>query len=252
MYTSENIFELNYKNKSIKLLSVRHDRRNIDVDILKNLLDQSNKQKTCFLFETDFRKNKIEIRKNFGDHTTKQFMNLLLKEEKDKGIKKCIRGWDIRQSILTQKYQDFLYQMYYKIPFITIENFYFNKLNIRKVENKNLDQNIKLFLNHNYNQSINHFKNMIFRNINIIKKIIQPTDYNLQIFQIFQKYNNTKNVFDDLSKLLFYSYATISDLYLLENILSNNNDTNYIVIMGEFHFNDTINFIKYMQKDNIL
>lgn len=253
MYLSDNLFQFQYKNHFIKLVSVRHNKRDTSVDTLKEMVDYSNKRKTCYLLETDYRKNKIEIRKKFGDHTTQQFMGLLLKEEKETKVKKCIKGWDIRQSILTQEYQDYLYGMFYKLPFGIIENYYLPKLVERKVKNKNIDKNIELFINHNYKQSVNHFKRMIENELNNIKNIIKKENNynNIEIFNLINKYKNTKKNFEILSNLLFHSFSITADLFILETVLSTNINTDYIIIMGEFHFNDTINFVNLMKKDNL-
>ena len=253
MYLSKDIFQFKYNNRNIKLISVRHNVRNIDIDLLKSLLDESNKSKVCYLLETDYRKNKMEIRKNFGDHTTEQFMRLLLNEEKKTKIKKCIKGWDVRQSILTQNNQDHLYSNFYNLPFNSIHNFYFQKLEERVTQNNDLDKNIKIFIDHNYKQAINHFKKSINNELYHIHKIIknEKNFMMLPIKTLIQKYNNTKDMFKKLSKLLFHSFAVISDLFLLENILSKSIKSDYIIIMGEFHFNDTINFVNLMKKDNL-
>lgn len=253
MYLSKYIFEFKYKKHTIKLISVLHNKRNISSDMLKKIVDESNKQKTCYLLETDYRKNKVEIRKRFGDHTTNQFMNLLLKEEKENNIKKCVKGWDIRQSILTQNNQNHLYSYFYKLPYLSIEKYYYQKLNVRNVENKSIEKKIKNFLQHNYKEVINQYKKKIMYDISFINNIIknEKNIQNLRIIDIIKKYQTTKNIFDNLSKLLFQSFAIISDLFLLENILSTNINTNYIIFMGEFHFQDTINFINLMKKDNL-
>ena len=174
-----NIFEFIYNNRNIKLISVKHNERNISIDLLKKLLNESKYKKICYLLETDYRKNKIEIRKNFGDYTSKQFMNFLLKEEKESGVKKCVKGWDVRQSILTQNNQNQLYNYFYELPFGSLPNFYLNKLEIRQVEN-DIEKKIKIFINHNYKESINYYK----KNIKII------------IDLIYIKIKNEKNCFD--------------------------------------------------------
>lgn len=251
MYLSKNLYEFKYKNYSIKLLGVSHNQRDIDIRTLKRLLDESNKRKTCYLLETDYRKNKTEIRQKFGDHTTEQFMSLLLKEEKKTGIKKCVKGWDVRQSILTQNNQNHLYSFFYKLPFGSIENFYYPKLEERNIDNLYIEKNIKIFIEYNYKQVVNHYKKLIINDLYHIKQIIKNEEKPeiKTIYELIKKYNSTKIIFQNLSNLLFHSFAIISDLFLLENIFSKKIKNDYIIIMGEFHFNDTINFINLMKKD---
>lgn len=253
MYLSKNLYEFKYKNHSIKLLRVLHNQRDVDIETLKKLLDESNKRKVCYLLETDYRKNKIEIRQKFGDHTTEQFMSLLLKEEKQNGIKKCLKGWDIRQSILTQNNQTHLYGFFYKLSYNSLGNYYLYQIKERKVLNENIDKNIKIFIEHNYNELVNHYKKLINNDLYFIHEIVKGEE-NVQtktIYDLIKKYPDTKEMFKKLSYLFFHFYAMISDLFLLETVLNSKISTDYIIIMGEFHFNDTINFINLMKKDNL-
>lgn len=255
MYLSNNLYYFKYNNYNIKLLSVRHDQRNINFNDMKKLIDESNQRKVCFLLETDYNKNQIQIRKKFGDFTSQQFMNLLLKEEKQNNLKKCVNGWDVRQSLIKQQYQDYLYTNgFYKLPFEIIEKYYLTKINFKKINNKNINNNIKLFLEHNYKQVINHHKYLIDNELNVIKNVIKnEQNYKkLSIENIVSKYNKLKNNFINIVVLLRQLYAIYSDLFILEKILRTNIKNDYIIILGEFHFNDLINFIKHMQKDNLL
>lgn len=254
MYLSENIFEFKYKNKSIKIVGVLHTERGISVNNLKKLLDESNQTKTCYLLETDYRKNKMEIRRKIGDQTTDQFLNILLKEEKQSGLKKCVKGWDIRQSILTQNYQNHLYVYFYNLSYNSLGNYYLQKIKeIRKVQNINIEKNIKIFLEHNYKQLANHYSREINNKLYHIHQIVKNEE-NLQIktiYNLIKKYPKTKDMFKGLSNLFFESFAMVSDLFTLETILSTKINTNYIIIMGKFHFTDIINFINLMKKDNL-
>lgn len=250
-YFKPYIFEFEFKKYKIKLISTLHNKKDLSENEIIQLINESDEKKICYLLETDYRKSKQEIRKKFGDLTTTIFIREILKKEKETSIKKCIKGWDIRQSLLTQKNQDLLYHNYANMKFSMIENYYLSIIKPRIIEDSNININIKKFLDHNYNQMVNHFKHLIMININHIKNIIKKEDYNMLNGLLLKKYQIKDNLLL-IQSLLFQMYAIYSDLFLLENILKNDIDKNYIIFAGEFHYNDIITLINHMKKDNII
>jgi len=253
MFIKPYIFLFQYKNYNIKLVSTIHNKRDLNIDEIKSLIDDSEKRKTCYLLETDFRKKKNELRKPFGDFTSKIFVREIVKIEKNTNMKKCIKGWDVRQSILTQKNQDFLYYNFFNLPYGAIENFYLKQLKYKNLNDKNIEKNIQIFLNHNYNQMINHFNQLIKIELNKIQNTIKQKSNdlnNILIKDIIEK-NNVSNNFNMIKKLLMEMYAIYSDLFTLENIFKKNIDKDYIIFVGSFHFNNLINLINHMKKDNL-
>lgn len=248
----DNFFEFTYKKYTFKLVSVRHDSKNIDV---KKLLDESNtKSPMCFLIEADKNLKKDDIRRQKGDFTTKFFINELKKVEKN-NVKKCVKGWDIRQEILgNQTYQDQLYHKFFDIPFFALHSFYLLKLEQlfnRRITEKNIEKNIKIFLEFHLNHTIKTKTDAIKYYMGKIANLQNDKNFDKKPLKALYT-NKTKEYFDKLRDTFYQAYAMVSDLFFFELFLKTDIKSNYIVIMGEYHFKDTINFYNFMKKDNII
>lgn len=275
-------YKFKINNRNILFISTFHNKRDIDINKLKKILDLSNIEKVCYLLETDYRKNKMEIRKKFGDHTTTQFMNELLKEEKKSGIKKCVKGWDVRQSILTQNNQDYLYQYFYNIKFAELY-FYKEKIEKLKIQNKNntkvldyinfnhkhvkdtnlnslnlylIDSKNKINAYRNDNNYIQNFSNGYKLNEMQKKDLIKfhNKDYKSQkISDIIRYYPDSKNSIEIIRNILYQTFAQIADLFLLEKfIFDEKRNSSDIIFMGAAHFKNLVQHIKLMKKYSLL
>lgn len=275
-------YKFKVNNRNIILISTLHDKRDINIDRLKSLLDLSNKEKVCYLLETDYRKNKTDIRKKFGDQTSTQFMNFLLREEKNSKIKKCVKGWDVRQSILTQNNQSFLYQFFYDLSFRELY-YYKEKIHELKINNKNNTKIIN-YINFNYNHVktsnlksleiflidiqnkimayrndknyINNFSNAYKLNDKKKQELIKfyNNDYKLQkIKDIMKYYPDSQKSIEIVRNILYQTFAQFADLFLLEHfIFDKKRNTTDIVFMGKAHFDNIIQHIKLMKNNSLL
>lgn len=246
---------LSYKKYKIIFVSVVHNKRDIPVKKLKKIISESEYKNICYLLEVDKNKKKLEVRKYNGDQTTKFVIDEILKLEKLYGIplKTCMKGWDIRQSILTQNYQDYLYYGDFRNDPIRIINFYIDKLKPRFINDNNLDKKIKDYLNIKYKQVIDYNRQLIFHQLNILKPILSKykDPNNTIIKDIIKEYNNTWENFKSIIFTLQRMYAEYSDLYILEMVLKKDINTNYYVFVGDYHYRDLLNVIKQMEQHKI-
>lgn len=234
----------NYNNKNIIILSVNHDKLLINVDKAKELLNYDN---VCYFLETDYRKNNQELKKPIGDKTTDFFIKYLSKYEIQKNIKKCIKGWDIRQSILTQQYQDHLhnYKGFLNLNMKQLKEQYIDKIpNENKIVYNINNKIIEQYLNYQYQIIIKSYKNyieLLFEKLKevITKYFIMTKIYNNHINNFILKSANDKNIQNriyEINEYLKNFYANYSDIYLLEQLFYNNKNSNSIAFVGAYHF----------------
>ena len=108
------------------IYSTRHDENQLSYENLRKIAYEPHKEaKVCYLIESNKKLKKNEYRNpNHGDFTTKKILLFLKKEYKELYKNLCIRGWDVRQSIIGQRWQNKLYHKPYDITVGEIINYY--------------------------------------------------------------------------------------------------------------------------------
>ena len=253
----DNIFTtVTYKKFDITFISVYHNKRDVSINKIKKIINESDMKKNCYLLEMDKNKTKLEVRKYNSDQTTKSIIDEIKKREKSLNLplNTCVKGWDIRQSILTQKYQNYLYHGNFYNDTIRIFEYYINKLKPRKITNNTLSDKLRDYINFKYKQVIEHNRQRIQHQINLLNPIISQYSniHDVKIKDIIKKDNSSREKFNMIWSLIQGMYTEYSDLYILEMIFKKDINTNYYVIVGDYHYRDLLNLIKQMIQHNII
>ena len=269
-----------HNNREIILIGVNHVEKGITHENMREIINIGHKKRNvCYLIEFDKRLQKKDIQGTVrvtGELTTKIILPYLKKEFKHVWDNTCIKGWDIRQTILDHKknkldkrkigqiYQNILYSdKIYNETIGSIATNYIQKIpkehkinlsryskHIAKTLQKNFD-NQETY--HNFREKdehslfdwlyleipkFNHFQKHY-------KKSTKPWDqYKLgELRNNFDPWFLPKDI-DQIVKKLRKAFANYSDLILLESILEKDNKKNYIIFQGLEHYNNTKKLMK--------
>tara|TARA_B100002049_G_C16082508_1_gene377904 strand:+ start:2762 stop:3910 length:1149 start_codon:yes stop_codon:yes gene_type:complete len=268
-----------HNNREIILIGVNHVEKGITHENMREIIDIGNKKRNvCYLIEFDKRLPKKDIRGTVrvtGELTTKIILPYLKKEFKRVWDNTCIRGWDIRQTLLDhekkneldkckigQMYQDILYSdKIYNETIGSIATNYIQKIPKKhKIELSKYSNHIGETLQNNFdNQETYHnFReeddNSLFDWLYLeIPKFNQfqknscsrtkPWDQ-YQLGELRNNFGNKKKYIVHFVKMLRKAFANYSDLILLESILQEDNIMNYIIFQGLEHYNNTEKLMK--------
>ena len=242
-----NAINVMINNQKIIIIPTTHDRLDITNENLEKITNKADElPNLCYLVESDYRFRKNDIKKlKHGDFTTKRILKFLKeKYQRERYNNICVKGWDIRQSLISQKYQNKLYHSPLNLSLGEISKNYIKKFPIRKGKNK--------YLNKEYEKLINTQIKECALEIIINKiKTVQGEKFKWEPITMKQLYTdkNIKTNLDDLIYNLQVFFAKYSDLYILEKILDKDNNSNYVIFVGANHFN---NLKKHLQNLNIL
>lgn len=262
-----------FNNKDIYLVGVDHSKREINTKIIRDIIDYANtKSKVCYLIEYDRRLTNRELKANipkFEELTTKLIVSELKREYGELYDRLCIRGWDVRAALMDSDLSG-------KKENKKIGRSNQNKLYSPQMVNANIKiiQNYIQRLPNNYQVNINKFNKKIGKYLNdsfknedtyfsLRKKDNNQSYYDWLIYNVKGYISHIKSrrepesytirelipIFGEehLVKLIFHiqlAYQRVSDLFLMEKLLEQDNDTNYIVFMGLFHYNNVVNHFK--------
>lgn len=248
-----------HNNREIMLIGVNHIKRGITHENIQQIINIGNKKrKVCYYIEFDKRLSKKEIRgriQTTGELTTKIIMSYLKKEFKHVWENICIKGWDIRQTLIGQQYQNILYsnKIYnqtigsiltnyiYKIPKKHKINLSKYSIHIGKTLQKNFDnqETYHRLRKQDEYSLFDWLYNEINKFIKFQKQHDKPTklwsNFTLGELRDIFKAKDIDNFIQSLRKV----FANYSDLVLLENILQKENKMNYIIFQGLEHYNNT-------------
>ena len=269
-----NTKEYKFNGKNILLVGVSHNKRDINTPIIRKIVDYANKKsKVCYLLEFDRRLTNKELKNTmpkFTEMTTKFIVSELKREYKDIYNKLCLRGWDVRAALLDNDLSG-QKDKSKRIGQILQNKLYSNEIlgaNIRTIQSyikmlsKNYQVNPKKF-----SKKIAKYLNKEFNNedtyLSLRKKDNNQSMYDWLIYNVKGYISHIKSkkeaenfVIKDLRPILGgthvdetihhirIAYQRVSDLFVLEKILEENNDTNYIVFLGLYHYNNIINHFK--------
>ena len=247
----------NFDNKELILIGVNHERRDLSFNDMKEIVDIANKKRNvCYLIEFDKRLTNHQLKgriPNVQEMTTKVIMPVLKREYKETFSNLCIRGWDVRQSLIGQQNQNILYsKRIYNSPLGHI-NQYISKIpNSHKINSKLYEPKIAKYLQSKFDDPETYFRLRKQDNKmdNLWKWIMKETNNYVE----FLKQNNNpykkveeytlkelRKVFkprdiDALVTHLLKTFANYSDLIVLERILQKNNNKTYIIFLGLKHY----------------
>lgn len=246
-----------YNKREIMLIGVNHEEKGITRENMKEIIDIGHKKRNvCYLIEFDKRLLKKDIQGTVrvtGELTTKIIMPYLKKEFRHVWNHTCIKGWDIRQTLIGQKNQNILYsnKIYNQtIGYILIN--YIKKIpNEHKINLSKYSKHIGKTLQENFdNQETYHnlrqkddnslfdwLYNEIPRFIEFQRQQNAPIKRwdNYKLSELPFKRKDINAFITDLQK----AFANYSDLILLENILQEKKEKDYIIFQGLEHYNNT-------------
>lgn len=264
-----NFVKYNHNNREIILIGVNHYTNDLTEDDMKKISDYVNtKRNVCYLIEFDKKLTKHNLKgkiKTTHEYTTKIILPYLKKAYSHVWDNLCIKGWDIRQSLLTQNGQNLLYSPYIinqtlnviihltdKLPnnHKIIKSEYTNKIgnylqeqfdnsetyhNLRKKDRNTLNNYLTWLIDESkrYNE-YKRQRNESYKNY---------LDYTLKDMQVITQTNKHVEQFITYLRLAFVNY---SDLIVLEKILKKNNNTNYVIFQGLQHFENIRHHLKQL------
>jgi len=257
----------NHNNREIILIGVNHLERGITMNDMREIIQMGNKKSNvCYYIEFDktlTKKQTLGKIPNTGELTTKIIMPYLKKEFRHVWNNMCIKGWDVRQSLIGQKNQDILYSQ--KIYNQTVGNIitnYIEKISIKhKIDLSKYSINIGNFLKRNFDDEKTYFNfrkqdgysgfDWLYMEVNKFIKYEQNlnrrtkllNNYTLGELRKIFKQEDIDNLINNLRK----AFANYSDLILLENILQKNNKKTYIIFQGLEHYNNVKNHMKNLK-----
>lgn len=220
-YTQKEITsKFKYNGKTIFFICVKHHVPILD-STLRTIKKWMERSDMCILLELDTRlsfKQITEIKQFYEASTTK------IVNEFKSTINPCIKGWDIRPSILGENAQNNLYGTDRKgTP-------HFFRMSLGDIENAIIKPQNLLQKKDLYRQFIGLKKKI---NVNVWNK------------RSLLSYDKDKDIPHDwlvnLMHTLRIVYKDIADSYILKLInKSNYIDNNIVIIVGDTHYNDMI------------
>lgn len=227
--------------RELTLIPVLHDNK-IPYEILEEIVQYSNKKRNvCYLFEVDQRLGVDDINKQItGDITSVMLLSLLRPSD-------CIKGWDIRQTYLSQTVQDYIYNDIGLLPLGYIWEKCIAPLNnvrITNVRNIALETFGLTTANGSFEWVLQNLKQNNNYNIHVDWRMIKLND----IFSNASTSHEIKRAVSDMIYHIRQSWANVSDLDLLEKVLQEKS-MNFYIVMGYNHYN---NIVEYLNRLNLV
>lgn len=249
-----NALKFAFNEKELLIIPTDHTKRELSIEDLKKIVDiGETKRNVCYLLELDKRLNKNEIRRlKKGDFTTKMLMPYFEKAFKEMYYSKCIKGWDNRQTLIGQEYQNKIYHNAENLTLGEIVTKYINRFpKLKKIDLSKYEDKIGKYLDNEYK---NIFTNNGITNGGVfdwiyenIKKNVGDNWGNITIKEFMSYHPMTKRAGIDLINNLRIYLMALSDLEVLEKILEKSNKTNYIIFVGYKHYENMKNHLKNME-----
>lgn len=259
-YGGNNILDFYYNDKHIQIIGVKHNKLGITHVKLKKIVDYvETTRNICYLLELDkdMTKGKIKSIKSHGDFTTKVLIPKLKSMSGSIYNNLCIKGWDVRQSMIGQNMQNKLYnqpntlsldEIFNLIPRIEIKQTFYMKNKTK------FSKQIQNYIEKEYKEIQN--KNIFLGKNKIFTKIVQDLQNKFKVdWNVIKKWtiNNINNInntkfkkdINNLLKTLWIIFMKISDMYILQKILLS--QSNYIIFVGQAHYDNLKKHLKALK-----
>lgn len=242
--SKSNLLNLSYNDKEILIVGVHHNEKGLTINEMRKITDYANtKRNVCYLLELDERLNKHQLRNvRKGDFTTKHLLPQLKRIYGNLYSSICLKGWDIRQTLLTQQVQNVLYHNPTSLTMGQILEKLINKIpNNKQIDSKKYDKKVYNYINSEYKQKYNTRDNFINGGMFdwIILEHINKQNYTKKWHQLtLIEIKGINKQIEGFIEHLMKIFMRLSDLRVLEKILEKNNKMNYIIFVGRNHFNN--------------
>jgi len=254
-----------HNGREIILIGVNHLERGITMNDMREIVEMGNKKRNvCYYIEFDKRLTKKQTLGKIpktGELTTKIIMPYLKREFKHIWNNMCIKGWDVRQTLINQSNQDILYSNHiYNQTLDYIKINYIKKLPVEfDLDLRNYTDDIGNFLQKKLNDKETYFRLrtidpndslfnwLCFETHKYVKHFNLPKHWANYTIREIINFPELKTEIQNIENFIFNlrkSFSNYSDLDLLKNILDKNNKKTYIIFQGLEHYNNVKNHMK--------